>query len=188
MAKIIEVNREFGKPLCVFGVVDSVRGHDIEVEMLSWLTEHYNVIKVLHDGSLFELPALMEARRVSLLYNQPVLYIHTRGAFNIWRTTLPTRRMWREEFGNQWRKYQQLVDDTRPTIACPFADCNGEHRYNGFIANAAAWAMAELTQSEDRMVYERIWYGKDVRLIGTLIQSEVNDVKKIRHYLYRNFE
>ena len=96
--------------------------------------------------------------------------------------------MWKEEFGNQWKKYQLLVDDPRPTIACPFADKCGEHRYNGFIANAAAWAMTELQPSEDRMVYEHLWSGKDVRLIGTLIQSDVNDIRKIRDYLYRNFE
>ena len=188
MVKVIAINDEIKKPLCVFGVVDNQQGHEIEREMLPWLTEHYNVIEVLHDGKQFELPALLEAKRTSLCYEKPVLYIHSRGAFNVWRTTLPTRRMWQEEFGNQWQKYQQLVDDKRPTIACPFADCAGEHRYNGFIANKAAWEMAELNPSDDRMVYERIWAGKEVRLIGTLIQSEVNNIKKIRKYLYRNFE
>ena len=188
MAKITEINKLYNKPFCVFGVADNVSGLLIKQEMMPWLTEFYNVVEVLHDGSQFELPALMEARRISLLYQQPVLYIHTRGAYNVWRTTIPTRRMWKEEFGNQWKKYQLLVDDPRPTIACPFADKCGEHRYNGFIANAAAWAMTELQPSEDRMVYEHLWSGKDVRLIGTLIQSDVNDIRKIRDYLYRNFE
>lgn len=176
------------KPLCVLGVLDTEKGLEIANAMLTWLSPPYDVRVVFHDGTQFELPALKEAQRISMETGQPVLYLHTRGAVNTWRTTAPTHKMWCEEFGVQWRKYQQLVDDPRPTIACPFADANGEHRYNGFIANAAAWAMADLQPSDDRMVYEHIWRGKDVRLIGTLIQSDVNDVKKIRQYLYRNYE
>ena len=177
-----------GRPICVLGILDTKKGVEIANAMERWLCRVYDVHEVLHDGSQFELPALKRAKEIACLYRVPVLYLHTRGAVNVWRTTAPTHKMWCEEFGVQWRKYQQLVDDARPTIACPFADANGEHRYNGFIANAAAWAMADLQPSDDRMVYEHIWRGKDVRLIGTLIQSDVNDVKKIRQYLYRNYE
>lgn len=176
------------KPICVLGVLGTPKGNEIMREMLKWLLPIYNIRECVHDGTRFELPALIYARDIACATGQPVLYLHTRGAVNTWRTTAPTHKMWCEEFGVQWRKYQQLVDDPRPTIACPFADANGEHRYNGFVANAAAWALADLQPSDDRMVYEHIWRGKDVRLIGTLIQSDVNDVKKIRQYLYRNYE
>lgn len=176
------------KPICVLGTLYNEKGEKIAKAMRAWLDPIYDVNEILHDGSEFEFPALYWARKRALETGRPVLYLHTRGAVNVWRTTAPTHAMWREEFGVQWRKYQQLVDDPRPTIACPFADANGEHRYNGFVANAAAWALADLQPSDDRMVYEHIWRGKDVRLIGTLIQSDVNDVKKIRKYLYRNYE
>lgn len=177
-----------GRPLCVLGVLDTERGWDIYEAMMKWIVPVYDVMTVKHDGTQFELPALKQAQWLACLYRIPVLYLHTRGAVNVWRTTAPTHKMWCEEFGVQWRKYQQLVDDPRPTIACPFADARGEHRYNGFIANAAAWELADLQPSDDRMVYEHLWQDKDVRLIGTLIQSDVNDVKKIRKYLYRNYE
>ena len=177
-----------GRPICVLGILDTKKGVEIANAMERWLCRVYDVHEVLHDGTQFELPALKRAKEIACFYRVPVLYLHTRGAVNVWRTTAPTHKMWCEEFGVQWRKYQQLVDDPRPTIACPFVDAYGEHRYNGFVANAAAWDMADLQPSDDRMVYEHIWRGKDVRLIGTLIQSDDNDVKKIRQYLYRNYE
>lgn len=176
------------KPICVLGVLGNERGNAIMADMLKWLLPIYKMHICVHDGTQFELPALKYAQKVAADTHAPVLYLHTRGAVNVWRTTQPTHNMWREEFGVQWRKYQQLVDDPRPTIACPFADAKGVHRYNGFVANAAAWALADLRPSDDRMVYEHLWRGQDVRLIGTLIQSDVNDVKKIRKYLYCNYE
>lgn len=177
------------RPLCVFGVLDTPKGQEIAKEMLQWLAPVYDLHVVEHDGSQFELPALREAQRWSMEQDQPVLYIHTRGAVNVWRTTIPTRRMWAQEFGVQWRKYFTLASIDQPLVVCPFRDYDKETRYNGFVANAAAWAQLDLQEVTDRHVYERLWCDKhDTEVIGLLINREDWAIKDIRNYLYRNYE
>lgn len=179
---------EILKPLCVFGVLDTDKGHEIAAEMLTWLRMVYDVTIIEHDGSRFEYPALRCAQALSMQTGRPVLYIHTRGAVNVWRTTIPTRRMWRKEFGKLWQKYFKAVEGDAPAVACPFADSDGETRYNGFVANAAAWGMLELKECADRMIYERLWQGRGV-VKGLLIDTgKENRIKDIRKYLYDNFE
>lgn len=180
------MDRTIGKPLCIFGVMTNDEGMKIAKEMLPWLQEFYDVKIVYHDGSQYEYPALAEAQKWSVEWDIPVLYIHTRGAVNTYPTTIPTRRMWREEFGNQWKKYFELARGQEPRVLCPFVDDDGETRYNGFVANAAAWRAVSLRRSGDRMIYERLWKGKGM-VYGLLIHSECNDIKAIRQYLKRNY-
>lgn len=175
------------RPLCVLGILDTPKGNEIAERMLEWLEPVYEVIQVRHDGSKFELPALREAQLHSIERKAPVLYIHTRGAVNTWPTTQPTHDMWREQFGNQWRKYFTIADDSRATVAAPFIDANGITRYNGFVANTAAWALLDLKETNERHDYEHLWKASEVRMIGTLIQRDGVDIKHIRRYLKRNY-
>ena len=176
------------KPLCVFGIMDNAAGRKIANEMREWLQPVYELHEVLHDGTQFELPALREAQRLVQERMQPVLYIHTRGAFNIWRTTILTRKMWREEFGRQWRKYFTLADREQPLVVCPFVDFDKETRYNGFVANAAAWAQLDLQPTKDRFDYERLWCKQETPVIGLLITRDDWAIKDIRNYLYTLYE
>lgn len=181
-------NSDFSrKPLCVFGVMNNANGVRIAAEMLTWLRMVYDVTIIEHDGSQFEYPALKAAQELSISTGQPVLYIHTRGAVNVWRTTIPTREMWKDQFCCQWKKYFDLTACREPRVLCPFVDDDGETRYNGFVANTAAWQMVDLKPSADRMVYERLWRGKGC-VYGLLIHSTQNDIKKVRKYLYDNYE
>lgn len=177
-----------GKPLCVLGVMNNYNGTKIAIEMLDWLLKYYDVVQVVHDGKQFELPALQEAKRLSKSWNEPVLYIHTRGAVNVWKTTAPTHRMWKAEFGEQWRKYQLIASADEPVVVCPFVDKDRETRYNGFVANPKAWDMIELAPAADRMVFERLWAKTDCKVIGMLIHSEKNDIERVRKYLYTNYD
>ena len=177
------------RPTCVFGILDTPKGNEIAAEMMQWLAPVYNVIEVRHDGSQFELPALLRAQFESCERGEPVLYIHTRGAVNEWRTTIPTRKMWAEEFGRQWRKYFMLSWSPEPMVLCPFVDYDRETRYNGFVANAAAWDMLELLPTTDRHDYERLWCKHpECNVLGLLIHREDWAIKDIRKYLYRNYE
>lgn len=176
------------KPLCVFGIMTTTQGLKIADEMREWLRPVYDVHEVSHDGSLFELPALQEAQRLSRETGEPVLYIHTRGAVNTYPTTIPTRRMWREEFGVQWQKYFTLARIPDPLVLCPFRDYDKETRYNGFVANTAAWDVLDLQPTTDRMDYERLWCKHDsVPVFGMLINREDWAIKDIRRYLGRNY-
>lgn len=176
------------KPLCVLGVLGNEKGNKIMSDMLQWLLPVYHVHICTHDGSRFELPALQEAKRVALEYDVPVLYIHTRGAVNEWPTTAPTHRMWRREFGDQWRKYFTLASADAPLVVAPFVDAAKTTRYNGFVANPAAWAKVDLQPTADRMDYERLWRGMDVPVIGTLLHAEESRLKEIHKILYALYE
>lgn len=176
------------KPICVFGIMTTEKGLRIADEMRKWLCEVYDVREVVHDGSLYELPALLEAQRISRETGEPVLYIHTRGAVNEYNTTVPTRRMWREEFGRQWKKYFTIASANTPMVVCPFVDFDRETRYNGFVANTAAWDMLDLKPTTDRMDYERLWAGKkECTVLGLLVYREDWAIKDIRKYLYKNY-
>lgn len=176
-----------GKPICVLGVMTNERGLMIAKQMREWLIP-YDVHDVLHDGTQFEYPALKEAKRLACLYNAPVLYLHTRGAVNVYTTTAQTHKMWRREFGEQWRKYQLLVKTDRPAVFAPFVDWDSYTRYNGFIANAAAWKRAKIEKCDERHEYEHIWdIDPEVDVIGTLIHKPDHAIKEIREYLQVNF-
>lgn len=175
------------KPLCVLGTMNNEKGLRIAAELRAWLCPVYDVHEVMHDGSAFELPALKRAQELSIQTREPVLYIHTRGAVNTYPTTIPTRKMWREEFGVQWQKYFTLARTDTPLVVCPFVDDDGETRYNGFVANTAAWELIDLKPSADRMIYERLWRGRGC-VVGLLIHSPHNDIKKVRQYLYNNYK
>ena len=177
------------KPLCVLGVMTTEKGMKIKKEMLAWLEPLYDVTVVEHDGSQFELPALLRAKELSFIHARPVLYLHTRGAVNEYITTAATHRMWRKEFGEQRLKYQAIVNLTNhPTVVAPYIDKSYCHRYNGFIANAAAWHIATLAPTEERHDYESIWRDKQgVQHIGTLLQYEDTRIEEIRWHLRNNF-
>lgn len=175
------------KPICVFGVLDTPKGNKIANEMRAWLAPIYDLHEVKHDGKQFELPALLEAQRIARETGEPVLYIHTRGAVNTYPTTIPTRKMWRDQFGIQWRKYFTLASIDSPLVVCPFTD-NKETRYNGFVANAKAWDELDLQPTEDRMIYERLWSKSDTPVIGLLITREDKAIKDIRKYLATNYK
>lgn len=168
--------------------MDNPAGQAITREMMEWLQPAFEVVPVVHDGSQFELPALLEAQRQSRAKGKPVLYIHTRGAVNTYVYTKPTRRMWREEFGVQGAKYFAIADTEKPRVVCPFVDYDRETRYNGFVANTAAWDLLELKPTRDRFDYERLWINKpECEVLGLLINRSDRAIKDIRAYLLRNY-
>ena len=177
------------KPICVFGIMNTPKGLKIAEEMRSWLAPVYDLHEVEHDGSLFELPALLEAQRLSRETLRPVLYIHTRGAVNEYIYTVPTRRMWKEEFGRQGDKYFAIADKIcGAAVVCPFVDYDRETRYNGFVANTQAWNLLDLKPTKDRFDYERLWINEPTcEVLGLLINRSDRAIKDIRQYLLRNY-
>ena len=176
------------KPTCVLGILDTPRGHEIAKGMLEWLRPIYNVYPVIHNGQQFELPALQRARNLAFA-DEPVLYLHTRGAVNTYNTTAPTHRMWREEFGHQWQKYYDiLLQHSKPLVLSPFVDNNRTTRYNGIFANAAAWQRAILEPTKERHDYEHIWRGDDeTKVLGMLVHAKENRIEDIRDFLLLNY-
>lgn len=179
--------------ICVLGIVDSERGRAIAKDMLAWLEPKYEVIQVLHDGTRFEEPALVEAQTTSLIRQEPVLYLHTRGAYNVHKTTAPTHRMWRDQFGTEKTdRYFRLIDSTHPIVACPFTGSKGVTWYNGFVANPSAWKIVQIPAPSERMQYERLFVNSGIDVIGLLTNMPDNEqedsVHAARLYLFSHYK
>lgn len=178
------------KPWAVLCSAQNEQGKQIEEEQLAWLKEKYNIYLVRHDCTLFEYPGLRFLQMMTIRTGKPMLYIHTRGAFHRWKTTLPTRRMWEHEFGVEQQKYFDLVNTYEPTVACPFSGKSKYTLYNGFVANAAAMAaIPTIEQSSDRFIYEKIFEGSNVNVIGTIVNIQDDDENKhaARKFLDENY-
>ena len=184
----MEVYTYYRKPLCVLGSVDTERGREIAAELLKWLFK-YEVHEVVHDGSLYEQPALRYAQELSIKENRPVLYLHTKGAYNKPERSRKIRKLWRREFQDGvdalcwWRQ-------CLPLVVCPFTGADRMTRYNGFWATPEAWkAIAPIEPSEDRMVFEKLWRdAKAVQIHGTVYEDITSEnLKKVHDYLNQHF-
>lgn len=173
------------KPLCFFGVWSLPRGLDIEKEMLAWLKPHYNVVVIRHNGSKFEYTALKIMQEMVKLnhYQGPILYVHSKGAWFVRRTSLMTRNMWKHEFVDNKKAYLDAVSCPEPMIATPYQGIVTEDMeglsiqepvnvpwFNGWMANAAAVAKMDIYQSENRFTYEKMIY-KGIPMVGLRLEG-----------------
>lgn len=161
---LVECCQHTGTPIvCIFGCLLSEVGKQIKNTMLSWITSKYDCIAVNQDmpGELYEWPALAFAKTYSIRYDIPVLYLHTKGAFNSTNVynQAKVRKLWEDEFINhyEWYATQVLSRKHDSIVAGPFiADPHDGHTWlNGFIATPSAWKQVDLTTpSHNRYIYE----------------------------------
>ena len=181
---------KLSKPLCVLGCVDTPEGNRIADELRAWLRWYYDVHEIWHDGTLYEQPALRYAQDLARLTGQPVLYLHTKGAYNHVTRSRLIRKLWRKEFVQSRERYMNAIIGDAPAVACPFTGRDRFTRYNGFIANAAAWAaIPPIEPNADRAVFEWLWRDTpEVHLHG-LIYDDITSatLHKAHEYLKQNF-
>ena len=185
----MKVKTYYDRPTCVFGAVDTPNGRAIADEMLAWITPEYNTHVVWHDGRMFEYHALRYAQELAMREDIPVLYLHTKGACNKPERSALIRKMWRREFGGCKNYYFTALGDA-PRVICPFTGPDRIHRYNGFVANAAAWrAIPTIQPNENRMVFEHLWrYAPEVEMVGTIYEDITSEnLGKIHEYLRKNY-
>jgi len=162
--------------LCILGVLKTDKGLEIKKEMLNWLNNMHNVFCVEQDppGILFEYPAIHYAIKVSIDMNEPVLYVHTKGAANYAWYQTPVRQMWKNEFGtNRINLYLNAVDCDEPAVATPISKFNGSTVFNGFIMNTAAAKLLSNTfhKSTDRFYFENLFNPIEYKISGILTQN-----------------
>lgn len=70
------------------------------MKLLKWVQLKYHTWIVYQDypGSLYEYPALKVAQEISLSSKKPVLYLHTKGAFNDNPSQYIVRALWWQTF------------------------------------------------------------------------------------------
>ena len=149
--------------ICILGCLDTKNGLIICKEMRSWLDTEHDVFEVHQEppGKLFEYPAIKCAVNAAITVNEPVLYLHTKGAYNLIPTHYKVsmmapcvnfpkeakpedcqrivRNMWKHEFtGESLQQYIKEANVNEPRVVCPFT---GPEKYtwqNGFIINPSA--------------------------------------------------
>lgn len=187
------------KPTCVIGILDTPRGVEIGDELIQAFQEDYFIIPVVHNGSRFEYPAIKCALEESARINEPVLYIHTKGAGNgnpaltkadeekymgvechppvgatilDWQRTV--RMMWRDEFINHKDWYLNTCNTNEPVVAAPYTSPRKHTWTNGFMFNpAAARLLLPLKYSPNRWSYEKLWEGTECRCVARVYDNMI---------------
>lgn len=152
---------------CILGVLLSDNGKDIEQYMLSWLSKKYNVISIRQPspGTLFEFPALRFAQLFSSEFDEPVLYLHTKGAAHKGAFQCKTLNMWRYEFVELKATYEENID--KYDVLLPYSGPQNITWFNGFIAsNKAFSSIPPISILENRFYFEILFKGSSLRFYG----------------------
>lgn len=129
--------------LAVMGVLKTKKGLIIKDKISNYLKERFNILYIEQEppGTLYEYPAIKYALKLAIEMNEPVLYIHTKGAadpYNMWYQK-PVKKLWELEFGtSKVEESYKKVCCEEPTIICPIAGTNNQTWWNGMIINPAA--------------------------------------------------
>lgn len=169
------------KRLCVLGVLKSEKGLKIKDEMLSWLEPLYDVTLIEVDPPNdveFEFPFIKKACEVSIANNEPVLYLHTKGAAMQNNTQLFVREFWHKIFTDEADLYFKYVETDKPTCSAPIVS-KEKHAcwFNGFIMNTAAATniLKILSVHNDRYWFETgMLKEANVDVIGKLSADDAN--------------
>lgn len=150
------------KRKCVLGVLTTEAGLKIKEEMLSWLKPIYEVFCVEQEapGVLYEYPAIKMAADLAVDLNEPVLYLHTKGAAMPNQAQPMVRAFWQHEFTVNSEKYFETVDDCKPLVSAPYTMHKNIAWFNAFVMNpmAASKLLVYLKPQEDRYWFEqKIW-------------------------------
>jgi len=184
--------------LCVLGSLLNDDGKLIKEEMLSWLNKEHNVLCVDQEppGKYFEYPAIQEALKLSIQSNQPVLYLHTKGAgnpipsyykerqmapcVNYPKNAKPedcqkiVRMMWKKEFtGERLQHYLKAANTEIPTVVCPLTGKERLTWNNGWIINpnGAKELLKTFHLDTNRYYYECMFQYNNIKIVGILSED-----------------
>ena len=158
--------------IAVLGVLQTDEGMRVREELLAWLRPLYEVIEVHQcaPGVRYEYPAIALACDMSYKLQEPVLYLHTKGAANVHPVQAEIRRMWKNELGNEQsrKKYLDLLTGG-PKIATPIMSPVGKCTwFNAWIINkeAAEILRDHCVPSDARYDYESVARDTDIEVVS----------------------
>ena len=179
------------KIICIFGVLVNKNGIKIEKEMLNWLLPEYNTYCVYqkYPGELYEYPGLRFAQWMLQEYNKTILlYLHTKGAFNLNIYQLYIRKLWKNEFKYPRNKiYIQSILTNKTDISIPFRKDRNTWFNGMFISKRAFDIIPQIPVSKNRYFYEgNLFNATNIRIKGLIDdnQSPFTIVNVIPQYLF----
>lgn len=149
------------KRRCVLGVLKTSEGIRVRDSFLRWMYDRYEVMTVEQDppGALFEYPAIKLAGSLAADLNDPVLYIHTKGAARINGAQPMVRGFWEMEFTKHRDTYFDMVSvGEKASASAPIVSSKNKICwFNAFVLNPALGALIRdhVKPSEDRMFFEQ---------------------------------
>ncbi len=149
------------KRKCVLGVLKTEEGLRIKEEMIGWLNEKYDIITVEVDPPNdieFEYPFIKKACEVAIESNEPVLYLHTKGAAMQNQAQPVVRDFWKHEFTEKADQYFNVVNSNKALASAPIVGSqNPICWFNGFVMNssAAKQILEKLSVHDDRYWFEQ---------------------------------
>lgn len=188
--------------LAILGCLMTEAGKQIKNEMLEKLNEHtFFCVPQEPPGVLFEYPGILYTAQLSVDTNQPVLYIHTKGAGNPvpwyifaklpnraivddmpnganpsdWQSTV--RKFWYHEYtGDRLKEYLSLLDSNTPCVVCPFTGKDKSTWQNAFIINPLAGReiLEHLKITDNRDYYEHIFETMPNVTVKGLIYNDIS--------------
>ena len=155
------------KNLCVLGCLLTEAGKAIKTEMLSWLEQEYDVLCIDQKppGSMFEYLAIKYAIKMTIDMNEPVLYIHTKGAAHdyIWERSKKNyqseiRKFWAKQFIENKSAYFNADLDS-VLVNTPMLSNERKTIFNAFVIypNAAKELLKTFHKDNDRFYYESMF-------------------------------
>jgi len=165
------------KIICILGVLVNQVGITIEKEMLDWLLPEYDVYCVYQKspGILYEYPAIKFAQWILEKLNKSlVLYLHTKGASNVYRFQKFIRKFWKIEFKSPRNKiYIKPILNNQTDVSAPFRH-NRITWYNGmFISKRAFDIIGEVPKFKNRYLYEGYLFKNiDIRIVGIIKDNQ----------------
>lgn len=155
---------------CIFSIMDNDNGLYIADEMNEWLKPQFDVIEVHHNGKEFEWPGIKATADLSIQTNEPVLYIHTKGAAHGNQAQSPIRNWWKKELTHNIGAYVEALKTH--DVVCPISGKENHTWFNMFIAKPNAWKAIykELLEPklDNRYFYEDMWINTDIDVYGVL--------------------
>lgn len=163
------------KMLCVFGVLKTKKGLLVKDRITNYLKDRFDILYIEQEppGTMYEYPAIKYALQMAIEMNEPVLYIHTKGAadpYHNWYQK-PAKQLWEHEFGtDKVCEIYKMLNTNEPMIACPIIGPNNATWFNGKMINPAAAKIILETFHFDKNRYYYEWdMQKDerIKVIGT---------------------
>lgn len=193
--------------ICILGCLDTDEGKRICDEMEYWLKKEHDVFTVHQNppGTLFEYPAIKTVIQTAITMDEPVLYLHTKGAgnpipkdyqhrmmhrtINFPATAKPedcqkiVRNMWKHEFtGERLKLYLEKVNTSEPIVCCPYTGKEKVTWQNGWVINPSAAKILknQFTYDKNRYYFETLFSNiNEIKVIG--IRGNHCDLKEPFH-------
>lgn len=149
----------------LLSIMDNPKGNEIAEEMKSKFKD-FEIIEFRHDGKLFEYPGIKRAAELSIETNEPILYIHTKGAANVNSAQPWVRSQWYLWWNKPW--YNRWHDGMIAIMTGP----TGQTWFNSFILypDAAKTILDKMEINENRYYYEELPHNIGVK-VHSLFQN-----------------